>query len=209
MKQKAMSQLQGTSGRQPASLVFLSFTMAPRFTPLSPSPALTEHPGSGLNLDVTSSLSVLPTYYSSGLWLTSKDPRLQCCPPRVHPKLPISTHAPHVHLVGPSALSLPTPSRTQEGRGGDGAVAASHHHADARLHEGHREVHDLGALLIDGEGANGHVCPLVVHLGVRPGSEEGLPQAGGLPHSSPSPTSSTHQLSQLFPLGSSELHFQY
>lgn len=54
---------------------------------------------------------------------------------------------------------------TQEGRGGDGAVAPGHHDADARLHKGHGEVHDLGALLVDGEGANGHVCALVVHLG--------------------------------------------
>jgi len=54
---------------------------------------------------------------------------------------------------------------TQEGGGGDGAVAPGHHDADARLHEGHGEVHDLGALLVDGEGADGHVRALVVHLG--------------------------------------------
>lgn len=93
------------------------------------------------------------------------------CPPRAHPRLHTSTWGSLRTTLAPH----PAASRTQEGRGGDGSVAAGHHHADACLHEGHGEVHNLGAFLVDGEGADGHVCPLVVHLRVRPRSEEELP----------------------------------
>lgn len=54
---------------------------------------------------------------------------------------------------------------TEEGRGGHSAIAACHHDADARLYKGDREVHDLGPLLIDGKGADGHVRTLIEHLG--------------------------------------------
>lgn len=63
------------------------------------------------------------------------------------------------------SLAIPGPGLTQEGRGGHGAIAACHHDADACLHEGDREVHDLRPLLVDGEGADGHVGALVEHLG--------------------------------------------
>lgn len=53
---------------------------------------------------------------------------------------------------------------TKEGRRRDGAVAAGNHDADARLHEGHREIDDLRTFLVDGEGADGHVSSSVEDL---------------------------------------------
>lgn len=55
-------------------------------------------------------------------------------------------------------------SLTKEGGRRHGAVAARDHDADARLHEGDREVYDLGPLLVYGERADGHVRALVEHL---------------------------------------------
>lgn len=53
---------------------------------------------------------------------------------------------------------------TEKSRGRDGPVTARDHDADTRLHEGHREVHDLWPLLVDSERADRHVCPLVHDL---------------------------------------------
>lgn len=67
--------------------------------------------------------------------------------------------------TGVPVLPSQGPGLTEEGGGGHSAVAAGHHDADARLHEGHRKIHDLGPLLVDGEGADGHVRTLVEDLG--------------------------------------------
>lgn len=53
---------------------------------------------------------------------------------------------------------------TEEGRRGNGAVAAGDHDADARLDKRHREVDDFRTLLVDGEGADGHVGSSVQDL---------------------------------------------
>lgn len=60
---------------------------------------------------------------------------------------------------GPSLWAV-----TQKGGGGDGAVAAGHHHANASFHERNREIDDLRALLIDRQRAHGHDGFLVHHL---------------------------------------------
>lgn len=89
-------------------------------------------------------------------------------------------------LLKPSAVSnlllqqsgLIPPVLTQEGGGGDGAIAPGHHHTDSSLHEGHGEVHNLGALLVDSEGPDGHVCALVVDLGRASGLRTGRGRGG-------------------------------
>lgn len=53
---------------------------------------------------------------------------------------------------------------TEEGRGRDSSITTRDHDADARLHKGHGEVHHLRPLLVDGEGADCHVRPLVHNL---------------------------------------------
>lgn len=53
---------------------------------------------------------------------------------------------------------------TEEGRGRDGPIAARHHDADARLHEGHGEVNGLWPLLVDGQWTNCHHRLLIHHL---------------------------------------------
>lgn len=53
---------------------------------------------------------------------------------------------------------------TKKSRGRDSSVTARDHDADSRLHKGHGEIHDLGPLLVDSEGADRHVCPLVHNL---------------------------------------------
>lgn len=53
---------------------------------------------------------------------------------------------------------------TEKGWWGNGPVAAGYHNADARLNKRHREVDDFRTLLIDGEGANGHVSSSIHDL---------------------------------------------
>lgn len=53
---------------------------------------------------------------------------------------------------------------TQEGWGGDGAIAAGHHHANPCLHKGNGEIDDLWALLIDRQWSHGHDGFLIHHL---------------------------------------------
>lgn len=66
--------------------------------------------------------------------------------------------------VGEDSTFTPFVLLTQEGWGWDGAITTGDHDADPRLYEGHGELHDLRPLLIDGEGAYGHVGPLGHHL---------------------------------------------
>lgn len=54
---------------------------------------------------------------------------------------------------------------TKKGRGRDGPIAPGDHHTDPRLHERHGEVDNFWALFVYGQRANGHVRPLVYHLG--------------------------------------------
>lgn len=63
-----------------------------------------------------------------------------------------------------SSTALTGRKLTEEGRGRDGSVTTGDHDADARLHEGHGEVHHLRPLLVDGERADCHVRPLVHNL---------------------------------------------
>lgn len=56
---------------------------------------------------------------------------------------------------------------TKKGRGGDGPVATWDHDTDSRLDEWHREVNNLGSLLIDGEWTHRHVGILQHHLWVK------------------------------------------
>lgn len=53
---------------------------------------------------------------------------------------------------------------TEEGGRGNRAVAAGYHDADACLDKRHGEVDDFRTLLVDGEGANGHVRSSVHNL---------------------------------------------
>ena len=63
-------------------------------------------------------------------------------------------------------------SLTEEGRRGHCAVATGDHHTDARLHEGHGEVNDLGAFLVYGERSDGHVGPIIENLREEEKEEE-------------------------------------